>query len=385
MCDMQTNGVWRVLKVCAEMFRTFFAPRLVDLQNRCFMPFQSFVMTSSAPLRIGIVGAGGIVKQRHMAGLRALEGIKITAVANANLGSAEAFCREFAPEAQVYQRWEDVVDNDQVDIVWVGAPPLLHHDAVCFSLECGKHVFTQARMAATLAEAERMWETAIRFPELVTAICPAPHGMKHGAMVTQLLDQGAIGRPLHAVLHSFNSAWLDPAQPAHWRQKIEVSGIQILTLGIYLEVIQRWLGHIVEVAAHGSVVIPERQGYEVRTPDFVNVLARFRSGLEAVLMFSGVAAHAPGDKLWIYGSEGMLSYDFMTDEIALGRAGAPLEVVPVPTAMQRDWTVEKDFISAVRDPSAPRPRPDFTEGVCYMRVVEAVWESLETGKDISCV
>jgi predicted dehydrogenase len=367
---------------CSALFSP---PRLANLQNRLFTSFDPFLMTPTAPLRIGIVGAGGIVKQRHMPGLHALAGIEITAVANASVNSAEAFCREFAPKAKVHARWEDVVDNEQVDIVWVGAPPVLHHDAVCFSLECGKHVFTQARMAATLAEAERMWETAIRFPELVTAICPAPHGMKHGAMVTQLLEQGAIGRPLHAVLHSFNAAWLDASQPAHWRQKIEVSGIQILTLGIYLEVIQRWLGHIVEVAAHGSVVIPERQGYEVRTPDFVNVLARFRSGLEAVLMFSGVAAHAPGDKLWIYGTEGMLSYDFTTDEVALGRAGAPLESVLVPTTMQHEWTVERDFIEAVRDPSAPRPRPDFTEGVCYMRVVEAVWESLETGKDISCV
>ncbi|MCA1964556.1 MAG: Gfo/Idh/MocA family oxidoreductase, partial [Prosthecobacter sp.] len=285
-------------------------------------------MTTATPLRIGIVGAGGIVKQRHMPGLRSLEGIQITAVANARPASAEAFCREFAPEARVFSRWEDVVDNEEVDIVWVGAPPVLHHDAVCFSLECGKHVFTQARMAATLAEAERMWEAAIRFPELVTAICPAPHGMKNGAMVMKLLEEGAIGQPLHAVLHSLNAAWLDAAQPAHWRQKIEISGIQILTLGIYLEVIQRWLGHVVEVAAHGRVVIPQRQGYEVQTPDYVNVLARFRSGLEAVLMFSGVAAHAPGDKLYLYGSEGMLSYEFTTDGISLGRPGAALAAVP---------------------------------------------------------
>ncbi|MCA1964199.1 MAG: hypothetical protein LDL31_09675, partial [Prosthecobacter sp.] len=74
-----------------------------------------------------------------------------------------------------------------------------------------------------------------------------------------------------------------------------------------------------------------------------------------------------------------------TDEISLGRPGAALEAVPVPTAMQREWTVERDFIAAVRDPTAPRPRPDFTEGVCYMRVVEAVWESLETGRDVKCV
>lgn len=342
-------------------------------------------MSEEKIIRIGIVGAGGIVKQRHLPGLRALPNVQITAVANSSLASAEAFCREFAPEAKPIARWEDVVDNEDVDVVWVGAPPCMHHDATDFALQCGKHVFTQARMAATLAEAERMWERAQSHPELVTAICPAPHGMKGGEMVKKLLAEGAIGVPFHALLHSFNAAWLDASQPAHWRQREEMSGIQILTLGIYTEVLQKWLGHIVEVEARGQVVIPEREGYSVEIPDFVNVLARFRSGLEATMLFSGVAAHAPTDKLWLFGSEGTLSYDFTTDELCLGKAGGPLEVVPVPTEMQREWTVERDFIQAVRDSSAPRPTPDFTEGVCYMRVVEAVWQAMENRAAVKCV
>lgn len=341
-------------------------------------------MTSDRIIRIGIVGAGGIVKQRHLPGLLAMPNVKITAVANSSLESAEAFCREFAPEAKPIARWEDVVDNEDVDVVWIGAHPYMHHDATDFGLQCGKHVFTQARMAATLAEAEHMWERAQSCPDLVTAICPAPQGMKGGEMVKKLLAEGAIGRPFHALVHSFNAAWLDASQPAHWRQKMEISGIQILTLGIYTEVLQRWLGHIVEVEARGNVVIPDRDGYEVETPDFVNVMAKFRSGLEATMLFSGVAAHAPTDKLWIFGSEGMLSYDFVTDELCLGKAGGPLESVEIPYELQREWTVERDFIQAVLDPSAPRPKPDFTEGVCYMRVVEAVWQAMETRQAVKC-
>lgn len=335
-------------------------------------------------IRVGIVGAGGIVKQRHLPGLRALPNVRITAVANSSLASAEAFCRDFAPEATPIARWEDVVDNENVDVVWIGAHPSMHHDVTDFSLQCGKHVFTQARMAATLQEAEHMWERAQSHPELVTAICPAPHGLKGGEMVKKLLAEGAIGTPHQAVLHSFNGGWLDASAPAHWRQRVEVSGVQILTLGIYVEVLQRWLGHIVEVEARGRVVIPEREGYPMETPDFVNVLAKFRSGLEATMLFSGVAAHAPGDKLWIYGSQGTLTYDFVTEEVAVGTTGGKMEIIDVPTEMQRDWTVERDFIQAVRDPSAPCPKPDFTEGVCYMRVVDAVWEAMENRSTVKC-
>lgn len=342
-------------------------------------------MSEPQPLRIGIVGAGSIVKERHLPGLRALPGISITAVANSTLASAEAFCRDHAPKATPRARWEDVVDNDQVDIVWIGAPPCLHHDATCFALERGKHVFTQARMAATLAEAGRMWETSLRFPELVTAICPAPHGMRGGEMVKKLLAEGAIGTPLHTLLHSFNAAWLPASKPAHWRQRTEISGIQILTLGIYIEVLQHWLGRITEVEARGKVGIPNRDGYEIGTPDFLHVNAGFKSGLEAALLFSGVAAHAPADKLWLFGTEGTLSYDFAADELSLGKTGGPMLTVPVPLEMQRSWTVERDFIEAVRNPATPRPRPDFTEGLCYMRVVDAVWRAMESGAAARCV
>lgn len=335
-------------------------------------------------IRVGLIGAGGIVKQRHLPGLRELGNVRISAVANASLASAEAFCKEHAPEARPVARWQDVAMAEDVDVVWIGAHPSLHHDATCLALESEKHVFTQARMAATLAEAERMLAKAQEHPELVTAICPAPHPLKTGAMVKRLLAEGAIGRPHQMVLHSFTSAWLDAAQPAHWRQRVEASGVQILTLGIYIEVLQQWLGPVVEVEARGQVVIPDRQGYEVRTPDFVNVLARFQSGLEGVLMFSGVAAHAPTDKLQLFGTEGTLVVDFGTDEISLGRAGGPLEPVPVPLEMQAAWTVERDFIRAVMDENAPRPRPDFTEGLAYMRVVDAVWTAMRGRTAVRC-
>lgn len=329
------------------------------------------------PIRIGIIGAGGIVKQRHMPGLRAIPNVQIVQVTNRSLASAQAFCREYAPEAQAVERWEEVASSRDVDVVWIGTHPYMHAEITCYALQHGKHVFTQARMAASLAEANQMWEASIRYPELVTAICPAPQGMMGGERVKQLLAEGAIGTPHQAMLHSFNDAWLDPAKPSHWRQQSELSGIQMLTLGIYTEVLQRWLGHIVEVEARGSVVIPERVGVEVDIPDFVNVMAKFRNGIEATLMFSGVAAHAPTDKLWIFGSEGTLSYDFVTDELQLGKRGSKMEPLPIPTEMQRSWTVERDFIAAVRDPTAPRPKPDFNEGMLYMRVVHAVWQAME--------
>jgi predicted dehydrogenase len=331
-------------------------------------------------LRIGIIGAGGIVRQRHLPALQAMPGVRITAVANSTPASGEAFRTAHAPEARVFERWQDLAASPEVDIVWIGATPWLHCDATLLALANGKHVFCQARMARDLSEAGRMWEASIRYPELVTALCPAPHGMAGGELVKKLLAEGAIGSPHQVLLHSHNDAWLDASKPVHWRQRVDVSGLQVLTLGIYVEVLHRWLGDITEVQADGGVVFPERQGYEVEVPDFLHVLCAFRNGARGSLTFSGVASHPPGDHLTIYGTEGTLTYDFVNDSVGLGRKGGPMETIAIPDDLRRTWTAEEDFIRAVRDPEAPRPRPDFVEGMRYMRVVQAVAVAQDSGE-----
>ena len=96
-------------------------------------------------------------------------------------------------------------------------------------------------------------------------------------------------------------------------------------------------------------------------------------------VFSGVASHPPRDGVEIYGSEGTLSYDFTNDEIRLGKRGGEMQTVAIPAGEAKEWTVERDFIRAVLNPSEPRPQPDFLEGIKYMRVVQAAAEAMERG------
>jgi predicted dehydrogenase len=334
---------------------------------------------SISPVRIGIVGAGGIVKQRHLPALKAMPEVRIVAVCNSSLESSRRFCAEHLPDAEPMEHWPQLVCRDDVDAVWIGTTPYMHAEITCYALRAGKHMFCQARMAMNLAEAQRMWETSISHPELVAMLCPPPFGMKGDKVVKRLLAEGAIGKPHQAVLTSMNGAWLDPAAPAHWRQRVEISGLQVLTFGIYVEVIQRWLGDITAVQADGLVVHPERQDYAVEVPDLLQVMCRFRSGALGTLTFSGVASHPPQDQIAIYGTEGTLTYNFVNDEIRLGKRGGELQLVPISPEEEKPWTVEKDFIAAVLDPKAPRPKPDFTEGTKYMRVVQAAAESMDGG------
>ena len=65
-------------------------------------------------VRIGIIGAGGIVKSRHLPGLGQIEGVAVVAVCNRSRASGEAVAREWGiPE--VAEDWPELVRRPDLD------------------------------------------------------------------------------------------------------------------------------------------------------------------------------------------------------------------------------------------------------------------------------
>src|SRR4051812_13104133 len=320
--------------------------------------------STNSKLRVGIVGAGEIVRQRHLPALEKHPEIEIVAVSNSSYESAQKFCKENAPNATPMQNWADLLSIPEIDIVWIGTPPYMHSAVTVSALEAGKHVFCQARMAMDLAEAEEMLATSRRFPDQVTMLCPPPFGLRGDLLVKKLLAENYIGRPHHIRMQCFTGAYLNGDAAPHWRQRIEISGLNVLALGIYVEVLQRWFGDITGVYARGKVLYEVRQGYEVIVPDLLTVLCTFANGAEGVLEFSGIAALPPSDQVEVYGDTGTMTYDFGTDTIQAGKMGdRALHKVELADELAREWTVEDDFIAAVKANDGTRPYPTFEDGV----------------------
>jgi len=72
-----------------------------------------------AKLNIGLIGAGNIVKQRHLPALKAMEDVRIVAVCNSTLESSRRFCAEHLPGAEPMEHWPQLVCREDVDAVGV--------------------------------------------------------------------------------------------------------------------------------------------------------------------------------------------------------------------------------------------------------------------------
>jgi len=339
-------------------------------------------------LRIGIIGAGGIVRSRHLPALREVEGVEVIAVCNRSRESGESVAREWAiPE--VVMDWRALVTRPDLQVVFIGTWPYTHAEMSIAALEAGKHVFCQARMALSLAEARQMLAAAERHPGQVAMLCPGiGNGTQGDRLIRHLLQQVYPGELREVHVTSFSGASADPDAPLHWRQNFDLQGYNTLSLGIRIEAIHRWVGCHRKVSAITRVHTPERRDpatgamVPVRIAESVAIAAELENGAVGSYHFSGVAPWAPEDRIDLIGTRGWLSYDWGKDEVS-GASGETKQArpIPVPDELRRDWTAEADFIRAIRTGGAVEP--SFADGVKYMEFMEAVYRSAESGSAVT--
>jgi predicted dehydrogenase len=338
-------------------------------------------------VNIGIIGAGGIVQSRHLPGLAAIPDVHILAVCNRTLESGQAIAQTWnIPD--VMTDWKALIAREDLDAVLIGTWPYMHAEMSIAALQAGKHVFCQARMARTAAEAHAMLAAAESTKGRVAMLCPPPIGMKGDRWIRKLLADGYLGAPREVHATGLSSGNLDSNAPLHWRQDFDLQGYNTLTLGMWIEVIHRWMGPHRSVMAQLKTFTPTRRdpqtGQEkpVRIAESVAIAAELTNGAIGNYQFSGVTRFAPHNAIHLYGTEGTLHYDLETDQILGGRSGdETTHPLPIPPELAREWTVEADFIRSIREGTPVEP--SFQDGVLYMEFTEAVYRSHEQGRAIS--
>lgn len=344
---------------------------------------------SNQSIKVGIVGAGDNTRRRHIPGLRAIPGVEITGVANRTTQSTAKVASEFGIPKQ-YSGWQELVADASIDAVVIGTWPNMHCEVTCAALAAGKHVLCEARMARNLAEARLMHTAATAHPDRVAMIVPSPFGLFSDAEISMLLRDKFIGELREVVVLGVDDQFHDYSQFLHWRQDAEISGVNVLSLGIMHETLLRWVPQPVRVFAQAQTFEPVRPNpngsgnSQVTVPDSVQILTQFENGARGVYHFSGIDLHGPGKQIHLYGSSGTIKMMFgETERIFIGRVGVPdLRELTVPVERIGGWRVEAEFIGAIRQ-EEPVKRTGFAAGLQYMEFTEAVAKSASAGLPVS--
>ena len=338
-------------------------------------------------IRVGIVGAGNNTRLKHIPGLRAVEGVEIVSVCNRSRESSDRVAGEFEIP-KVYDNWLDLVEADDTDAICIGTWPYMHAAITLAALDNNKHVLCEARMATDAQEAHAMLAAAREKPHLIAQVVPSPLTFKVDRTIQDHVASGYLGDVLAIEVRATDGAFVDTESPLHWRQSRELSGYNILTMGIWYEALMRWVGPASRVTAMTKLCVWNRRDEHgdpraVTVPDHVDILCEMACGAQAHMRFSSVTGLAPDSEVWLYGSEGTLRLEGPPSLALYGgrRGDGQLAEIPIPPEKQDGWRVEEEFVNAIRGKEMVTRTP-FEVGVQYMEFTEAVTRSAQTGQMI---
>ena len=338
-------------------------------------------------LRIGLIGAGANTRSRHIPGFQAIEGVELVAVCNRSPESGHRVADAFGI-GRVETDPEALFRDPNIDAICIGTWPYRHREYVVRALEAGKHVLTEARMAMDVAEAREMLEAARRHPHLVAQVVPGPFDLRSWRTVQRLLRDGSLGAIREVHVSVLSAAAIDPSAPLHWREQRVYSGANVMTFGIYAEIVSRWFGPTRRVLADGAIFIASRvdaetgQATAIDVPDSLGVLATLESGARVTYRFSAIAhAPAPGSSgIAVYGASGTLLWE-PGDRMQFAPLGGALQPLEPDDGTAGEWSVERDFVDSIRE-GAPVLLTNFEDGVRYMQITEAVERSRLSGRAV---
>lgn len=334
-------------------------------------------------LRIGIVGLGKNTRLRHVPGFRECANVEIHGVCNRSAESTSQAAAEFGIP-KTYTNWQELTQDSEIDAVMIGTWPYLHCPITLAALENGKHVLTEARMACNYGEARQMIAAAEKRPDLITQIVPSPFGLQIDKKVKQMLADGYVGDVREIMVQGTTADFADPTSELHWRQSKELSGNNMLVLGIVHETLIRWFPDPTSVTAATQTFVSERHGKPVERPDTVHILSELPGGIRCLYHVSGVVHHGPGLRISIYGTQGTMHCQLGQNEqiYAATRDESQLSEIEIPAEDRGDWRVEADFIDGIRSQTLPQ-FTDFSTGLRYMRFTDAVDQSASTGQPVN--
>lgn len=152
-------------------------------------------------LRVGILGAGWAA-QSQVAAFTRQSDVAVTALWNRTRGKAVELANKVeVPTPQIYDHWQDLVEQADIDVLSVATAQWLRREPVIAALERGLHVLIEKPLAIQYDDAKAMVEAAER-ADTVTALCLTTRYAPGIQAAKQKLQANEIGRLL-----SFQTGW----------------------------------------------------------------------------------------------------------------------------------------------------------------------------------
>lgn len=342
------------------------APAAADVQAR--------------PLRVGIIGAGGIA-QLHARGYQAA-GCEIVAIADL---SGEALDRRSAEWGvpHVFTDYRDLLAVPEIDAVSVSTPNAVHGQATIAAAVAGKHVLCEKPISLSLDEGAAMIEACRR----AGVVLQVNHHMRasHAVMRTrEMLDAGVLGRVAFIRLRQAHDWGGATEVPPSFRTAALAGGGTLIDNGCHLFDLALHLGGpVADVFARAATL-----KFATEVEDTAITSLRFASG--ALAEVETQWTNTGGEIAFaVYGTNGAIEYTNRSGRPVMRwfhrEPGAPDGAEPEVTAWESNQGQDHTravaaFVQAIRGDGPVICTGE--DGLAAARIVLAAYESAISGRSV---
>jgi len=196
----------------------------------------------------GLIGPGRFARE-FAAELRTVSGAYPAAVGSRSRDRAQCFADEFGFE-RVHDSYEALIDDPEVDIVYIVVPHVFHAEIARMAIACGKPVVCEKPLTASVADTEALLRYArdkgvFLMEAMKTAFLPAV------GEAVRWIAEGRIGEPR---LLRADFCFPGPDDPGDRLMNPDLGGGAILDVGIYpLHLAQFLFGELRNIEAVGTL------------------------------------------------------------------------------------------------------------------------------------
>ena len=145
----------------------------------------------------GILGAGKIAEKFAEACVHPMckNICKVTAVASQTAGKSHTFANKFGI-SKAYDSYASLLEDKDIDCVYVANTPNFHYDTVMASIKAGKAVLCEKPFVTTEAEARSLFDAAKKANVLVMEAMWSRY-LPTVMLAKKYIEDGRIGTPIH--------------------------------------------------------------------------------------------------------------------------------------------------------------------------------------------
>lgn len=336
-------------------------------------PLLASVTPKKEKLGIALVGLGYYSTDLLAPALQLTEKCYLAGIVTGTPTKAETWKKKYnIPEKNIYnyQNFDSIKDNPDIDIVYVVLPPSMHREFVVRAAKAGKHVFCEKPMAPTVADCEAMIN-ACKSNNVKLAI---GYRCQHDPNI-QAVMQVAKDQKFGKVKMITSAAGYVDGRTNHWKQSKKLGGGVMGDMGVYaLQGARLATGEEpISVIAQASTTRPEIYKEVEETMMF---MLEFPSGARAACHTSfGINMN----HLQVNYEKGWLKLEPQSGYSGNKGSMSDGTVINFPIKSQQAKQMDEDCTALMNNTPLLAPGE---EGLRDIRVVEAIYKSVATGKSV---